>query len=206
MSHILGCEIGATEGDILVFGHSVSEDPDTVRKLVSVCKQDDYLYPDLTAREHLECFAGLRGVPSHEVPEMVQRWLASVDLATVQNQYTSSFSGGMKRRLSLACSTIGGRSLIILDEPTTGEFLLMTSVCCFLISFSDSNLVGDRVAGMDPLSRRAVWRHIDEIKEGRVVLLTTHAMEEADLLADTVAVRLSSDLLIFSADFMFVSR
>ena len=128
LSHILGCEIGATEGDILVFGHSVSDDPDTVRKLVSICKQDDYLYPDLTAREHLECFAGLRGVPSHEVPEMVQHWLASVDLATVQTQYSSSFSGGMKRRLSLACSTIGGRSLIILDEPTTGEFVLMTSV------------------------------------------------------------------------------
>lgn len=126
LSHILSCEVGATEGDVLVFGHSVANDPDSVRQLVAVCKQDDYLYPDLTAREHLECFAGLRGVPSHEVPEMVQRWLASVDLTIVQNQYTSSYSGGMKRRLSLACSTIGGRALIILDEPTTGKSVMMT--------------------------------------------------------------------------------
>lgn len=51
---------------------------------------------------------------------------------------------------------------------------------------------------MDPLSRRAVWRHIDEIKEGRVVLLTTHAMEEADLLADAVAVSLTSDFIILA--------
>lgn len=144
LAHILGCEIGSTDGDILVFGRSVSEDPDTVRKLVSVCKQDDYLYPDLTAREHLECFAGLRGVPSHEVPEMVQHWLTSVDLATVQNHYSSSFSGGMKRRLSLACSTIGGRPLIILDEPTTGTFRYSLPSDNFLmLDSSDTNLVGD---------------------------------------------------------------
>lgn len=128
LSHILCCEAGATEGDVLVFGHSVADDPDSVRQLVAVCKQDDYLYPDLTAKEHLECFAGLRGVPSHEIPGVVQHWLASVDLDIVQNQYTSSFSGGMKRRLSLACSTIGGRALIILDEPTTGECLFMILV------------------------------------------------------------------------------
>lgn len=157
----MSVETDATSGDVSVFGYSVTEHPDEVRGLVAVCKQFDFLYPDLSAKEHLELYGGLRGVPEEDLPEMVQKWLESVDLAIVQNQYSSAFSGGMKRRLSLACSTIGGRPLIILDEPTTG---------------------------MDPLSRRYVWRHIDEIKEGRVVLLTTHAMEEADLLADTVAV------------------
>jgi len=88
---------------------------------VGICKQDDYLYPNLSAKEHLELFAGLRGVPRNERPAIIQEWLESVDLAIVQNQYSSSFSGGMKRRLSVACSTIGDRPLIILDEPTTGK-------------------------------------------------------------------------------------
>jgi ABC-type multidrug transport system ATPase subunit len=79
------------------------------------------LWPNLSAREHLDLFAGLRGVPSSEREETVQKWLQSVDLDIVQLQYASAYSGGMKRRLSLALATIGGRPLIVLDEPTTGK-------------------------------------------------------------------------------------
>jgi ATP-binding cassette subfamily A (ABC1) protein 3 len=68
----------------------------------------------------LELFAGLRGVEASELEEMVQKWLVSVDLENEQLQYSAAYSGGMKRRLSLALATIGGRPLIILDEPTTG--------------------------------------------------------------------------------------
>jgi ABC-type multidrug transport system ATPase subunit len=161
LSSIIGCEISPTDGDVTVFGHSVVNEPYAVRGLVGVCKQFDYLYPSISAKEHLVLFAGLRGVPRESVAETVDKWLESVDLHNVQDQYSSGFSGGMRRRLSLACATIGGRPLLILDEPTTG---------------------------MDPVSRRFVWKHIDAIKENRVVLLTTHAMEEADLLADSVAV------------------
>lgn len=115
------CETAASGGDISVYGYSSQHDAYSVRQLVGVCKQDDYLYPDLTAKEHLQLFGGLRGVPSSEIVETIQEWLESVDLAIVQNQYSSSFSGGMKRRLSVACSTIGDRPLIVLDEPTTGK-------------------------------------------------------------------------------------
>lgn len=172
MSSIICCEISPTEGDVSVFGYSVSKDPYAVRNLVGICKQDDYLYPDLSAKEHLELFAGLRGVRKDKVAETVQTWLESVDLATVQDQYSKSFSGGMKRRLSVACSTIGDRPCIVLDEPTTG---------------------------MDPVSRRFVWNHIESIKDGRVVLLTTHAMEEADLLCDTVAVMRKGEVAAFGS-------
>jgi len=161
MSHMLCCETLPTSGSASVFGLSVANEPFIVRQLVGVCKQDDYLYPNLTAREHLELFAGLRGVSGDDIGGIVQEWLESVDLHLVQDQYSSGFSGGMKRRLSVACSTIGERPFIILDEPTTG---------------------------MDPVSRRFVWKHVDRIKDGRVVLLTTHAMEEADLLADNVII------------------
>ena len=118
---MLTCEVAATAGDITVFGHSVKDDPYAVRRIVGVCKQDDYLYPNLTAKEHLDLFGGLRGVDPKEHDDIVQKWLESVDLDSVQHQYSSQFSGGMKRRLSLAMSTIGSRLLIVLDEPTTGE-------------------------------------------------------------------------------------
>ena len=81
---------------------------------------DDYLWPLLTAKEHLELFAGLRGVSPDRRGPMVQKWLQSVDLDIVQLQFPTQYSGGMKRRLSLALATVGDRPLIILDEPTTG--------------------------------------------------------------------------------------
>jgi ABC-type multidrug transport system ATPase subunit len=130
LSSIIGCEIVPTGGDVTVFGHSVINEPYAVRGLVGVCKQFDYLYPNLSAKEHLVLFAGLRGVPREFVAETVDKWLESVDLHVVQNQFSSGFSGGMRRRLSLACATIGGRPLLILDEPTTGAYC--TCTCSYL--------------------------------------------------------------------------
>jgi len=142
-------------------------DQHQIRKIIGECRQDDILWPNLTAREHLELFAGIRGVPKHEMAQTIQEWLESVDLDEVQHSRVSSFSGGMKRRLSVAMSTIGGSKVIVLDEPSTG---------------------------MDPVSRRFVWQHISAIKRGRVILLTTHAMEEADLLSDQVAIMCNGEL------------
>jgi ABC-type multidrug transport system ATPase subunit len=122
LSSIIACEIAPTDGDVTVFGHSVVNDPYAVRGLVGICKQFDYLYSNLSAKEHLVLFSGLRGVPRESVAETVEKWLESVDLHIVQDQYSSVFSGGMRRRLSLACATIGGRPLLILDEPTTGTY------------------------------------------------------------------------------------
>jgi ABC-type multidrug transport system ATPase subunit len=123
LSHILSCDdIGTFDGDAIVYGLSIRQNADAVRKLVGLCKQDDYLWPNLSAKEHLELFAGLRGVASQDMFSIVQKWLKSVDLDTVANHFTSSFSGGMKRRLSVSLATIGAsQKLIILDEPTTGK-------------------------------------------------------------------------------------
>jgi len=116
LSNILCCETPASGGDIRVFGQSVVGNPAYVRKMVGLCRQDDYLWPDLSAREHLKLFAGLRGVDSRFLEGTVQEWLVSVDLDEVQNQYSSGYSGGMKRRLSVALATIGDPPLIVLDE------------------------------------------------------------------------------------------
>ena len=120
LTSILCCEVGGTKGDIRVFGQSVATDSSLVRQMVGLCKQDDYLWPNMSAKEHLELYAGLRGVARDELENTVQKWLQSVDLDSVQLQYASTYSGGMKRRLSVALATIGDRPLIVLDEPTTG--------------------------------------------------------------------------------------
>jgi ABC-type lipopolysaccharide export system ATPase subunit len=116
LSNIICCETPGSGGDIRVFGHSVAEKPFVVRNMIGLCRQDDYLWPDLSAKEHLELFAGLRGVDSRSLGATVQKWLASVDLDGVQGQYSRAYSGGMKRRLSLALATIGDRPLVVLDE------------------------------------------------------------------------------------------
>ena len=87
--------------------------------------------------------------------------LDQVNLSDVKNAQVGSFSGGMKRRLSVAISTIGDPIIIFFDEPTTG---------------------------MDPVSRRNVWQLMQEMKRDKTIILTTHAMEEADALADRIAV------------------
>mmetsp|Transcript_22129 Transcript_22129/g.48128 ORF Transcript_22129/g.48128 Transcript_22129/m.48128 type:complete len:1680 (-) Transcript_22129:165-5204(-) len=161
-----------TNGDIRVQGRSVASDQRAICKIIGECKQDDILWPNLTARDHLELMAGIRGVGKNEITATVQQWLCSVDLDSVQHMRVCTFSGGMKRRLSVALATIGNASVIVLDEPTTG---------------------------MDPVSRRFVWKHISDIKAGRVILLTTHAMEEADLLADHVAIVSQGTLAAFGS-------
>ena len=119
--NLLCCEQNPSSGDIHVQGHSVaSSEKYAIRKMIGECKQDDILWPLLTAREHLELFGGLRGVSKKDMAHTVQRWLDSVDLDSVQHARVSSFSGGMKRRLSVALSTIGDVKIVVLDEPTTG--------------------------------------------------------------------------------------
>ncbi|GFH45835.1 hypothetical protein CTEN210_02309 [Chaetoceros tenuissimus] len=170
LSSILSCELNASGGEASIFGFDTRRHQFDVRCLIGLCKQDDFLYPDLSAKEHLDIFAGLRGVDTESHGSIVQKWLTSVDLINDQHKFSKDFSGGMKRRLSVALSTVGDRPFIILDEPTTG---------------------------MDPVSRRFVWQHLDEIKKDCTILLTTHAMEEADLLSDEVAIMKSGQLAAF---------
>lgn len=125
--NILCCEQNPTAGDVTVFGRSVINDKASVRHLIGECKQDDFLWPDLSAKEHLELFAGIRGMSKADVPATVQKWLESVDLDIVQNDYSSSFSGGMKRRLSLAIATVGDAPVVVLDEVSNVSCLYFNS-------------------------------------------------------------------------------
>ncbi|KAL2320738.1 hypothetical protein Fmac_029707 [Flemingia macrophylla] len=156
-----------TSGDALVFGKNIISDIDDIRKVLGVCPQHDILFPELTVREHLELFAILKGVEEHTLNNAVTNMADEVGLGDKINSIVGTLSGGMKRKLSLGIALIGNSKVIVLDEPTSG---------------------------MDPYSMRLTWQLIKKIKKGRIILLTTHSMDEADELGDRIAIMANGSL------------
>ncbi|KAJ1550934.1 ATP-binding cassette sub- A member 1, partial [Nowakowskiella sp. JEL0078] len=101
-------------GDALVYGLSIKHRMTEIRKLMGVCPQHDILFEDLTAREHIQLYAGLKGVPNSEVEGLIKSRLTAVRLLKVENQRAGTYSGGMKRRLSLVISTLGDPKVVFL--------------------------------------------------------------------------------------------
>ncbi|WCJ33447.1 ATP-binding cassette sub-family A member 2 [Euphorbia peplus] len=159
--------LAPTSGDALMFGKNILTDMDEIRNVLGVCPQHDILFPELTVREHLEMFALLKGVEEETMETIVTDMVDEVGLADKVNTPVSSLSGGMKRKLSLGIALIGNSKVIILDEPTSG---------------------------MDPYSMRLTWQLIKKIKKGRIILLTTHSMDEADELGDRIAIMANGSL------------
>jgi ABC-type multidrug transport system ATPase subunit len=153
--------IAPTHGEAFLFGKSVRNEKSVLRDITGTCPQEDLLWEELPARAHIELFAKFRGVKPTQIRAHVDGRLSVVGLLAVGHANVNTFSGGMKRRLSVAMSSVGDPRIIFLDEPTTG---------------------------LDPLARRKVWGMIEALKPGRVIVLTTHSMEEADALGDQVAI------------------
>ncbi|CAM9223755.1 unnamed protein product [Phaeothamnion confervicola] len=150
-----------TEGDCRVWGRSVVRELTAVRADMGVCPQQTVLFPLLTVREHLELFADIKGVPPQARDRAVWRKLQEVGLTEKHDTRSDVLSGGMKRKLQVAIAFTGSPRLVLLDEPSSG---------------------------MDPYSRRSLWELLRRSKTGRVVLLTTHHLDEADVLGDRVAI------------------
>lgn len=112
----------ATSGDALLYGYSVKENIGKIRTIMGVCPQHDILFNDLSAREHIELYAGIKNIPAEEIKKLVEERLASVRLSKVADKPAGGYSGGMKRRLSMIIATIGDPKILFLDEPTTGKF------------------------------------------------------------------------------------
>jgi ABC-type multidrug transport system ATPase subunit len=153
--------LSPSSGDVYIGGYSLRDELDDIREIIGVCPQFDILWGELTAREHLWMFAEIKRLPRDEIEGVINKKLTEVNLLRVKDAQVGTFSGGMKRRLSVAISGVGDPKILFLDEPTTG---------------------------MDPEIRRQVWDLIANLKKDRAVILTTHAMEEADILSDRIAV------------------
>ncbi|KAL7719750.1 ABC transporter [Entamoeba marina] len=150
-----------THGRIIMGGIDLAHDLAYVRQNVGLCPQHDVVFPNLTAREHLRFYGKLKGLNGYLLEKEIQHLLELVSLENAADKHAENFSGGMKRRLSVAIACVASPRCIILDEPTTG---------------------------MDPVSRREVWGVIEKIKAGKTVLMTTHYMDEAEVLSDKIAI------------------
>jgi len=153
----------STSGSASVCGCDVSSPRDmtAVRSMMGVCAQSNIMSAELTCCDHLRLFAQLKGVDSSSVDAAVTKCLEDVGLAAERDIMSKKLSGGQKRKLSLAMAIIGEPRILFLDEPT---------------------------AGLDPVARRSVWSLLKRMKPERVIVLTTHYMDEADLLADRKAI------------------
>ena len=156
-----------TSGDCTIDKVSCVKDMDEARKMFGICPQHDVLWDECTSREHLIAFANIRGVEKSKVEKTVDLLLKRLDVSHKANAMSSTLSGDQKRKLSIAMAVIGNPTCVFLDEPTTG---------------------------LDPNTRRFVWDYIMELKKDRVVVLTTHSMEEADALCSRIGIMVNGEL------------
>lgn len=150
-----------TAGDATFHGLSLNQDMDELRNSLGICFQHDVLYPEMTVAEHLEFYARVKGFRGALLEQEVISKMAEVGLTDKKDARSDALSGGMKRKLSVAIALLGDSALVFLDEPTSG---------------------------MDPYSRRSTWEILMNNRPGRVLVLTTHFMDEADILGDRIAI------------------
>uniref|UniRef100_A0A672RR46 ATP binding cassette subfamily A member 12 n=1 Tax=Sinocyclocheilus grahami TaxID=75366 RepID=A0A672RR46_SINGR len=151
-----------TSGTIEVYGMDMQTSIDDVRKEMGVCMQYDVLFDHLTTKEHLLLYAQIKAPhwTKQEVNEQVRRILMETDMHAHRHKRVGTLSGGMKRKLSISIAFIGGSRLVVLDEPTTG---------------------------VDPCSRRSIWDIVLQHKQEHTIILSTHHLDEAEVLSDRIA-------------------
>ncbi|XP_036411124.1 phospholipid-transporting ATPase ABCA1 [Megalops cyprinoides] len=150
-----------TSGTIYVKGMDIRTDMDDIRRSLGVCPQHNVLFDILTVEEHVWFYGRLKGLSNSEVKEEMDQLLEDVGLLHKRHEQTRNLSGGMQRKLSVAIAFVGGSKVVVLDEPT---------------------------AGVDPYSRRGIWDLLLKYRKDRTIILSTHYMDEADLLGDRIAI------------------
>ncbi|KPM09114.1 ABC transporter-like protein 14, partial [Sarcoptes scabiei] len=157
--NMLNGSMQPTSGQIKIFNLDISE-VRHLRKLQTrfgVCFQEDILIDELTTMEQLIFFGQMKGCFGRELRKEIKFLLTETDLTEKKNSFASSLSGGQRRKLCIAVALIGGSKILFFDEPTSG---------------------------VDPYSRRKIWKLLNSYKENRFIILSTHFMDEADILAD----------------------
>jgi ABC-2 type transport system ATP-binding protein len=150
------------KGRVRVAGHDVARDPRKVREVIGIVFQDEVLDRDLTVWETMEFHGRIYGIPRDERRRRIDDLLAVVELDARRDERTKNLSGGMKRRLQIARGLLTRPEVLFLDEPTLG---------------------------LDPQTRMRVWDYIRQVNEaGTTIFMTTHYMEEADMLSDRISI------------------
>merc|ERR1711892_839905 len=150
-----------TSGDARINGYNIRGDMEKARDSLGLCPQHNMLFPSLNVFEHLIFFGMLKGISMQEARKDANFYITSLNLQAKKFVMSTALSGGMKRKLHLAMALTGPSKILILDEPTSG---------------------------MDPQARRGMWDVLQTLKQDRTIMLTTHFMEEADVLGDRIAI------------------
>ncbi|OEU16083.1 hypothetical protein FRACYDRAFT_208005 [Fragilariopsis cylindrus CCMP1102] len=173
---MLTAEFPPSSGDATLAGYSVANEPEKTRRRVGYCPQFDAHFTNLTGREHVELYASIKGIPLSVLKEASASKLAQVGLCEADcDRLAAGYSGGMKRRLSLAIATIGNPQIVFLDECSTG---------------------------VDPVARREIWEMVSNMvsdsnvppEERTSVILTTHSMEECEALCPRIGIMAAGNL------------
>lgn len=150
-----------TAGDAVVNDYSITLQRVMARRNLGIAMQQDVIWDDVDVEDHLMLFGRLRGLHGTVLRAAVADMAESLGFPDKRKSLAGTLSGGQKRRLCVGLSMVGGNKVVYLDEPT---------------------------AGLDPVSRRQLWELVQKNREGRAVLLTTHFMDEADILGDRIAI------------------
>jgi ABC-2 type transport system ATP-binding protein len=159
--NMLCCLLRPSSGTATIMGHDIQKDPIAVKQVIDVSPQETAVSEHLNAWENLSLMGGIHGFEKEEVKKRSEELLEMMGLTQRAKEQVRKYSGGMKRRLSIAMALVSDPRVLFLDEPTLG---------------------------LDPQSRRSVWEHITELKGNKTIVHTTHYLEEADALADRIAI------------------
>jgi ATP-binding cassette subfamily A (ABC1) protein 3 len=166
----------ATGGKAFYKNMNIFENMNEFRRRIGICPQHDVLFDDLNVKEHLEMFCVFKGVPSEKIEVDVENIIREVELTDKAETMSKSLSGGQKRKLSIAIALVGGSEVVFLDEPSSG---------------------------MDITSRRNLWDILKRCTTNRIIILTTHYMEEAAVLGKRIGI-LSNGKLKCSGNSLFL--
>jgi len=166
---MLSCLTKPDSGDALICGHSIVNESDKVRKVIAVSPQESAVAPGLTVKENLELICGAHGISKSEIKLRLEELSSTLGLNEVMSRKAGKLSGGWQRRLSIAMALVSKPEVLFLDEPTLG---------------------------LDVISRSELWDIIRSLKGSVTIVLTTHNMDEAEKLSDTVAMMDKGRLLI----------
>ncbi len=158
---MLSCLIKPTSGDASIMGFSITNEPEKVKEVINISPQESAIAPNLTVTENLEFTARIYGYSRSDCKKAVADIIERMSLQNVRNTKSKILSGGYARRLSIAMAVITKPKVLFLDEPTLG---------------------------LDVIARRELWSIIEDVKQSGTVILTTHYMEEAEHLADRIAI------------------
>lgn len=158
---MLSCLIQPTSGDAVLLGDSIKENPNAVKQKTNLSPQETAVAPNLTVRENLEFIAGIYGQNAETSRKSAKEMSLRFGLDGVFKKNAKTLSGGMQRRLSIAMALISDPQILFLDEPTLG---------------------------LDVLARRELWASIKQLKNKVTIILTSHYLEEVEVLSDRIGV------------------